>query len=638
MPTERTTSPDRHLDGKSTAGRLPAGWQNIAALTLAAIVSWLLIDWVDVGSPSIADLLVKRIEFAKLTRPDPAELPTAQFEPKTKPFRHESRFGVARITFDVADPQTADVALLVRRIRDNYAVYLNDHLAAPAPGAIGERSTLHGFHPRLVRLLPQQLVRGPNTIDIICASNGPVITVGQIYVGQAARLEPAHVHALAIIRDNAEIAALAAGMVLLFALALSPMVRPALTLTIAATLGFFLARLLHTLWVDQPWPQPFRDIYLNATAIPIWISCIAFVNEWTNGPKSYRWWLMAACGVAWLLLGAFYLTMHSVQANSVAGPLESATGFCALTFMVQRLTRHYFQAPAAAAPEIFVASVGLCMACASVATQTAIVPALRPINLPQGEAFSQLGAMAIIAFIAVGLARHGVGIYRLAAMNNETLTRQVREKERELEANHTLLREQERERALTAERSRIMRDVHDGIGSQLLGLMVQARAGQSKPETMTAGLQAAIDDLYLVVDSLDGIDGSLETALGTFRSRVEPKCAAAGIEIGWHMDHVGSTNALGPASVLQLYRILQEALSNAIRHGRPKHVTFTLRRDAPTERVALTLQDDGAGFDAGAPATGRGLTNMRKRAASIGADLDVTSGGTGTCVKVLLPA
>lgn len=615
---------------------LPAGWEKLIAVISAGAISWLLIVWVDVGAPAVADLRVEKFELAPLPRADIAALREQDFVTVSGHLRHQGRFGVARIRFNVSDPRTSDLALLILRVRDNYAVYVNGSLAAAAPGTLGDRSTLHGFHPRFTRLLPALLVPGSNTVDILSARNATQTALRAVYFGPAARLEPTYRHALTLVHDNAEIAALAAAIVLLFALALSPLVRPGLTLTIALTLALFLARLLHTLWISEPWTQVLRDIYLNVVAPLIWVSVSAFVNEWTNGsPRNRRRFVVmgAACGLA---VAGFYAALDCSEANRLASLVESFAGITALGFMVQRLTRHYVNAPASAAPEILVACVGLIMACASVVTQNEVLPILMQSSI-LGEAFAQLGALSIIGFIAMGLARHGIGVYQLATLNNETLARRVTEKEHELEANHALLREQERERTLATERGRIMRDVHDGIGSQLLGLLVQARGGTAKPSDMTAGLQAAIDDLYLVVDSLDGVDGSLETALGTFRTRIEPKCAASGIDIVWRVDDVGNTKALGPATVLQIYRILQEALSNALRHGKPKRVEFALRRDGPDGGISLSLKDDGRGFDTTICPTGRGLANMRKRAASIGTQLEISSGATGTCVKLLLP-
>lgn len=615
------------------------GWEKIAALVLGAAISWALIVWVDAASPGIADLRVTRMLFATLPKPEISLLPGAQFVPAEEPFRHGGRFGVARIAFDVVDPQSADLALFIRRVRDNYEVYVNGKLAAPAPGTLDEYSTLHGFLPRIVNLLPALLVPGRNTIDVLSARNATQTVLREVYFGPAARLEPAYQHSRIIIHDNAEIAALAAGIVLLFSLALSSLIRkPALTLSIALTLGLFLLRGLHTLWVDVPWPQIYRDAYFMIVTTTIWICCAAFVSEWTNGPVSYRRWFIVIGGVGALLLVVCYATIPCNDAHEVAAWIQSTVELGASVFMVHRLVRHFSAAPPSAWGEIVVATVGLIMGGASVATQTSNIPGMATLVAVQGEAFSQLGALSIITFIAIGLARHGVGVYQLAAFNNETLSRKVEEKEQELEANHALLREQDRARALLAERGRIMRDVHDGIGSQLLGLMIQARAGEAQGEALIDGLQVAIDDLYLVVDSLDGIHGSLETALGTFRGRVEPKCVAAGIEVVWQTSDIGETKSIGPTTVLQIYRILQEALSNAIRHGKPRHLTFGLCRGAqdPT-KIEISLRDDGPGFQPAAPrGLGRGLDNMRKRAASIGADLRVESNGGGTCVHIVL--
>jgi signal transduction histidine kinase len=255
----------------------------------------------------------------------------------------------------------------------------------------------------------------------------------------------------------------------------------------------------------------------------------------------------------------------------------------------------------------------------------------------QGNAFVQFGALSIIAFIASGLARQGVAVYQMAALNNETLARKVEDREREIERQHAALRAQEGERVLAAERGRIMSDVHDGIGSQLLGLLIQAKSSQTTPEKLVDGLQAALDDLYLVVDSLDTVEGSLETALGTFRTRIEPKCQAAGVSLSWDMDAAGGARVASPTAVLQICRILQEAVSNAIRHGRATQLALKLKTD--DRSTTLSLSDNGIGFNpANVTGKGRGLANMRKRAHSIGATFEMTGSNSGTTITLTVPA
>jgi two-component system, NarL family, sensor histidine kinase UhpB len=610
----------------------------IASVFAAILASYFLLEWMDIPSSGIADLRVHRLKFATSDSIEISKLSAKDFVEKSPPFYTRGTLGVARLEFTVVNPATAGLALYIRRVRDNYAVYVNGHLAASTPGTLLPRPTLHGVSPRIVKLLPALLVPGKNTIDIRCARNLSPPIIKEIYFGPAARLEPAYKHTEFIMVQTAEFAALAATMVLLFAFALSSIIKnPALVLTIALTLAFFFARELHVLWVNVAWPQQFRDAYLMFTACGIWMSCAAFVNEWTHGPATHRRRFSVALVLAWLLVLVCYASLPVLDANAYAALVESAVEILAFVFMTKRLVEFYAQAPTSAWGEIFAATACLIMAISSIMTQTEILPGMSELVSVQGEAFVQFGALSIIAFIALGLARHGVGVYQLAALNNEALTDRVSQKERELAANYAILRAQEAERTLIAERGRIMSDVHDGIGSQLLGLLIQARSGKAKSEHLVEGLQSALDDLYLVVDSLDTVEGSLETALGTFRARVEPKCTAAGVSLIWNMGNVNHAKVSSPTTVLQICRILQEALSNAIHHGKATQITFNLATDAQATMVSLA--DNGAGFDPNAPVQhGRGLTNMRKRAQSIGADLKITSDQSGTRIDLKLPA
>ncbi len=614
------------------------GLIRLSAVMAAFLAGWFLFNWLDVGAPAIADLEVRELQMADLPEPTGDAVARAGFRQQGIPFRFTSAFGVARIIIRVEDPATATPALFIRRVRDNYMVLLNGQLAAHAPGTLSAQPTLDGIQPRLVRFMPAQLRAGENTIDIVAARNTSPPYIREVFVGPAERLEPAYRHAVTILRDSAEFGAFAAAMVLLFSLAITPLIRNrALTITIALTLGFFLARQVQILWIGISWSQPFRDWLFFILASGVWFSCAAFVNEWTRGSRAVRSLILGAAVSCAALITVAYLTLPVITATNSIAVLEAGIELTTFPFMAWRLFHFYREEPPTAWGEIFTATVCLMMAVASILTQTDFIQALSYLHTVEGEAFVQFGALSIVAFIAMGLARQSVGIYRLAAMNNETLARRIATKERELEAHHAMMRSQEAERTLVAERGRIMADVHDGIGSQLLGLVLQARSGKVSREEMADGLQAALDDLYLVIDSLDTVEGNLEHVLGAYRARIAPKCEAAGVELEWNVEAPGAGAASTPTTMLQLCRILQEGISNAIRHGQATRIALHLFEKAG--RTIVSLADNGRGFDPEAvTGLGRGLTSMRKRAASIGAVLTFADAAPGCRIDITLPA
>jgi signal transduction histidine kinase len=209
-------------------------------------------------------------------------------------------------------------------------------------------------------------------------------------------------------------------------------------------------------------------------------------------------------------------------------------------------------------------------------------------------------------------------------------------REREILRNMDEIQRSERVALLLEERSRIMRDMHDGIGGQLLGLILQARSRKLSEEALIGGLEQSLDDLRMVVDSLEQGEGSLTGALGAFRARIEPRCEAAGVALEWAIDDVGATPHVGPDKTLQIYRILSEACTNALKHGATKRITVSMQRRGALIEIALA--DDGGGFDAAASPHGRGLANMRARAHRIGAALELQSNAIGTRVALTLSA
>jgi signal transduction histidine kinase len=93
---------------------------------------------------------------------------------------------------------------------------------------------------------------------------------------------------------------------------------------------------------------------------------------------------------------------------------------------------------------------------------------------------------------------------------------------------------------------------------------------------------------------------------------------------------------LSPDLETGVYRIVQEALTNAAKHGEATHASVSLAED--DGRVHVTVRDDGRGFDPGAGTAGFGLAGMRERVELLGGELSLSSAqGQGTTLTAVLP-
>jgi signal transduction histidine kinase len=224
------------------------------------------------------------------------------------------------------------------------------------------------------------------------------------------------------------------------------------------------------------------------------------------------------------------------------------------------------------------------------------------------------------------------------------LEQRVEEKHAELEANYGRLRELERERAVARERERLMAEIHDGLGGQLVSTLAMLR-GAAAQDDVEAAVQGALDDMRLVIQSLETGAGDLQGALATLRARLGPRLRQAGLQVDWPVEDVPAPPGFGPEKALDVMRIVQEAVANVLKHAGARTLRVRAGIDGAAEprRVVLRIEDDGGGMArAGAPAGasaggGRGLANMRRRAARLGGELEVSSGPAGTRVRLVLP-
>ena len=193
-----------------------------------------------------------------------------------------------------------------------------------------------------------------------------------------------------------------------------------------------------------------------------------------------------------------------------------------------------------------------------------------------------------------------------------------------------------------------MRDLHDGLGGQLVSIVALSERS-AEGDRIGNAARAALKDLRLVIDAMDDIDGDLMLALGTWRERTAAQLRSHSLPLEWHVltpQGMPVHPELRPWHVIQVLRLLDEAVTNAVKHAKAKRITVsieTVSNAAEGQRGRITVEDDGRGFAVsdyvrpGAPKATRGLTNMHRRAARCGIDLEITSGSGGTRVRLDLP-
>jgi PAS domain S-box-containing protein len=196
------------------------------------------------------------------------------------------------------------------------------------------------------------------------------------------------------------------------------------------------------------------------------------------------------------------------------------------------------------------------------------------------------------------------------------------------------------------ERRHLSRELHDEFGQLLASVTLQLRLASSRlGETVRPSLDASISLLQRAADELRSLvlelrptmleSAGLLSALEWLAEQHQQRSGVVTKVVG-QVDEVSSDLAIA------CFRVVQEALTNVVRHARARHVSIELQ--ARDGRLELEVRDDGAGFDVGrtlerAVARGSvGLRGMKERVQILGGDLQVDSSpGSGTRIRVSIP-
>jgi signal transduction histidine kinase len=205
----------------------------------------------------------------------------------------------------------------------------------------------------------------------------------------------------------------------------------------------------------------------------------------------------------------------------------------------------------------------------------------------------------------------------------------------------------EQEKQIQKEKERISRDLHDNIGSQLAVLSLELES-LSKEFGQNSKIDNARENAHTVIQELrdtvwaiesnqvtfDDIESKLNSLMLSYRKRITT------IEFNLYIADEIKQLSLKPSQAINIYRIIQEAMQNSVKHSGCARIDVRFIYSSPEKILTVTINDDGAGFVSEIEAVDgishRGIKNMKKRAAEINAEIDIVHLGY-TEVSVAIP-
>lgn len=608
----------------------------LAAVLLVQTIYWLAIDrplfHADQGEPP-SYVKVRDVAVARLAAPSFSEAARARFEPVELPWTHccDTAVFAVRMTFTLDRVPAEGLGIVSYLETDNYMLAVNGSPIVARGRMQPGNGSFHGQVRTLARM-PSGLLRpGINTLTYITLRDGfPYTDVSEPRIADYAALEQYSAQKLFLASG---FYLLTGGLLGLLGLIATIMAFRSDDWRFAAWLSLlcagFVANAVYFLWLDPPYDGWGRMVAFFAISQLIPTAMLCFVDSWTGRPV--RW--LQPLTMAVYLGAVAVIAWHIYRVPMPEGFIVPAIiwiwylGILAVA-VVARLAWHF----ATHAEDRLLESALMTVIAAALLMDAASewFPELQL----QRDNLGNSAVFLLLAMTAAFLTRNFRLFQSQGALNTMLQEKVTR---RETELAEAAVREQAlvRAQAHDEERRRIMRDLHDGLGSQLMTMMLSARLGESDPPKVAEGLQSVIDEMRLMVDSMDSVGESLEAALATFRARIQPRIEAAGFAFCWSQAAALNAPDLGPRDVLQIFRIMQEAVTNALKHSGGSEIAVEISATADGA-VAISIADNGSG-GAEAGDAGRGLANMRARARAVGADYAVQSEpGTGTRVTLAL--
>ncbi|MEZ5455575.1 MAG: hypothetical protein R3F04_05610 [Lysobacteraceae bacterium] len=639
------------MNAKSASNHGASALAQAAFLALSLLLVWQIVFWVVIH---IAERSARPIQMDSRASVDYLLL-DGDGRTDSKAIRNAHRAGLdgypvsvgrgaegARIRFlvpfEVVQPGVPLALFLA--IREEIAeIRVNGHVVQPSDPLVrleGLLTSEPGYYP----LAAQHLRPGSNLLEVDKVINGFDVALSEFAVGPAEALAEAYRWKNLLLTDLPMVGV----GVLVFALLLCQAVNwPEADRPRIRALMLLLGSCALSTWFmtfKPPWPLGLSTTVLIwcllnaamavAVALYVW-----FDTQW--GRDRPRWLYL----LSWLLIGLFacgFVTARLVENSRywlllilhvsywlVIAVVALAVVVLALS-VVRDAGRRWFERSVLA----------LCISALAMDRLGSLYDLHSPFDadLPLSLPWSPLIGVLLGLSVVLALAREAAHARRTVLDANRVLTQTLQRREAELSASFAERNEILRRSAILEERGRIVRDMHDGVGGQLVRLQAQLRTQPLDREALATALDDSLGDLRLIVDALDTAEDGLYDALVAFERRLRQQLG--GQRFTSRYDFGGAPDQFGARVTLQVLRILQEAVSNALRHAHASELQLCVEPDSTRQLLCVLLRDNGSGLSAAA-GPGHGLSNMQQRAAEIGAEFSVHSDADGTRVRLLLP-
>lgn len=532
-----------------------------------------------------------------------------------------------KLDFAPSAPERAQ-GLYIHRAGNRLHVWLNG-VSVARFGELDNPDADYSNAPLYVPLSPQHLHPGSNQLLIQVAGDcRRYAGLSQVEIGPHELLEPQWRSSNRLFVWQSVAIISISGTLALFSLGIAMWRRDLLSFLLGLSSAFWALRAL--LWSMNELPISYELwFFLIDFCYGIWMVLIALLA--LSIPNLGNRWLF---GLQWVCLVLFLGTSIT---TALGGPawlkalgidITVVGGFVAIS----RVWVEAFRRPNSANIPIGIA--GFFMLVLGLVDHWNVWFSTAP-DAYQRFYFTPLIVLFFILSLGIVLARRYDRALRSEESYRHSLEAEVARQRAQLEAHYRESQELVRHEAATQERQRIVREMHDGLGAQLVDILSTVRDTEAGLPTVEREIQDALDQLRYTMDTLSSDCEDLSTVLAQFRFRNETRFLRAGIAWRWSV-HPLPEAQWGPEALLHFERILREIFTNILKHAGASEVVVDAGCDAA--QCHIHICDNGRGCDPLHIEPGRGLRHLNERARELGITLEFESAPqSGTCLKLHWP-